>query len=269
MVTCDQTEGTAMTRTHRSWSALLDLFTAWGEADDAAETPPPTDDDLWAAARCAPGGLVPEPGRHRSAHRPAPGVPRRAATHPHRPARCRRRAGARGHHAFIRRSGHNTAALFAGSTMPDAAGVPRWSASVGPGWFDADGHGRPVADTTDCFIGPDGDNPWLVGLPPHPTVRGVSNLVIAVIEEVQTRRDRFRRAADAARAAMWAAFATQYPQLAAAGPPERVDERLRADSDKALAGWLEHHLPDATVVAARVAALAVDEDAADSPREAG
>jgi hypothetical protein len=38
-----------MERTDPRWVQHLDLITAWGEASAAGGTPPPTDDQLWAA----------------------------------------------------------------------------------------------------------------------------------------------------------------------------------------------------------------------------
>ena len=50
-------------------------------------------------------------------------------------------------------------------------------------------------------------------VPEHLTLDQLVDLIVAVIDEVQMRRARLAQAADAAREAMWATFAAQYPEV--------------------------------------------------------
>ena len=131
-----------------------------------------------------------------------------------------------------------------------------WSAAAGPGWFDAPGHHNPSADTSEFIVGPDSDDTWAVTVPERTTMRDLVDLIMAVIDEVETRRARFVQAADAARDAMWATFAQRYPEVTTGDLAPGADFAFVAESDKLLAGWLDDNWPSTRIVPAHIAAMA-------------
>jgi hypothetical protein len=149
------------------WRALLDAFTAWGEASARNGTPLPTDDELRTQARGMAGTRLPE-----QADADLLDELRYAFNTGRQPTRIDLQAVAdalhqRGHHAYVEHTGGNTATLYAGRQVPDRSGDPRWSASAGPGWFEAPGRHKPSADASELSVGPDSDDTWAVTVPEH------------------------------------------------------------------------------------------------------
>jgi len=161
----------------------------------------------------------------------------------------------RGHHAVVEHTGGNTATLYAGRQAPDRYGDLRWSAAAGPGWFEAPDHRHPFADTSELAVGPDSDDTWAVTVPEQPTLDQLVDLIVAVIDEVEARRARFAQAADAAREAMWATFAAQYPEVTTGDLAPEADRAFVTESDKLLAGWLDDNWPATRTVPANIAAM--------------
>jgi len=240
------------------WLQRLDIVTAWGEASARNGTPRPTDEQLWSTARRRQDLNLPKQidadlltelreafntGRH----------PTRIDLHAVADALHTRR-----HHAVVEHTGGNTATLYAGRQVPDRNGDPRWSVAAGPGWFDAPGHRQPVADTSEFHVGPDSDDTWAVAVPENPTTRQIADVIIAVIDHVEAQRSHFAAAADAARDAMWAAFAARYPEVATGDLAPGADHAFVAESSKVLAGWLDDNRPDTHTVPAHVAAVATN-----------
>jgi hypothetical protein len=244
-----------MNRDDPRWLEHLDIITAWGEASAANQTPPPTDEQLWAASRIRRDLNLPE---HIDTEKLA--ELREAFNTGRYPTRIDLQAVAdalhrRGHHAVVEHTGGNTATLYAGRQAPDRYGDPRWSAAAGPGWFEAPSH-RPFVDTSELAVGPDSDDSWAVTVPEHPTLDDLVDLIVAVIDEVQARRARLAHAADAARDAMWATFAAQYPQVTTGDLAPGADAAFVTESDKLLAGWLDDNWPATGTVPAHIAAMA-------------
>ncbi len=238
------------------WLALLDAFTAWGEASARNGTPLPTDDELRTQARGMAGTRLPE-----QADADLLDELRYAFNTGRQPTRIDLQAVAdalhqRGHHAYVEHTGGNTATLYAGRQVPDRSGDPRWSVSAGPGWFEAPGRHKPSADTSELSVGPDSDDTWAVTVPEHTTTHDLVNLIVAVIDEVEARRARFAQAADAARDAMWATFAEQYPEVTTGDLAPGADIAFVAESNKLLAGWLDDNGPGTRTVPAHIAAMA-------------
>jgi hypothetical protein len=244
------------------WLALLDAVTAWGEASARNDTPLPTDDQLRAQARslagtCLPGQL--------DAHLLA--ELRDAFNDGRQPSRIDLQALAdvvreRGYHAHVEHTGGNTATLYAGRQISDRAGDPRWSAAAGPGWFEAPDR-KPFADTSEFAVGPDSDDTWAVRVPEHTTRHDLVNLIVAVIDEVETQRTRFAQAADVARDALWATFAERYPEVTSADVAPGADTAFVTESNKLLAGWLDDNWPGTRTVPAHVTAIAAAEPTTD------
>lgn len=248
------------------WLEHLDIVTAWGEASAANGTPPPTDDQLWAASRIRVDLNLPE-----QIDAELLAQLREAFNTGRNPTRIDLHAVAsalheRGHDAVVEHTGGNTATLYAGRQVPDRYGDPRWSAAAGPGWYEAPGRREPWADTAEFAVGPDGDDTWAVRVPEHPTMDDLVNLVVAVIDEVQARRTRFAQAADAARDAMWSAFAAQYPEVTTGDLAPGADHAFVAESNKLLAGWLDHNWPGAHTIPATLATTPIADTTGD-PRD--
>ncbi len=237
------------------WREHLDIVTAWGEASAGNQTPPPTDEQLWAASRIRADLNLPEQIDTELLEQL-----REAFDNGRKPTRIDLQAVAdalheRGHHAYVEHTGGNTATLYAGRQAPDRHGDPRWSAAAGPGWFDAPGHRNPSADTSEFVVGPDSDDTWAVTVPERTSMRELVDLIVAVIDEVKARRARFVQAADAARDAMWATFAQRYPEVTTGDLAPGADVVFVAESDRLLAGWLDDNWPGTRMVPAHVAAM--------------
>ncbi len=84
-------------------------------------------------------------------------------------------------------------------------------------------------------------------MPEHTATPQITEVIVAVIEEVEARRARFAAAADAAREAMWAAFAARYPEVTIGDVAPGADHAFVAESNKLLAGWLDDNWPDTRV----------------------
>lgn len=121
-----------MQRNDAPWREHLDIITARGEASAANQTPPPTDEQLWAASRL-----------RRDLHLPEQIDPEllaqlRAAFNAGRqPQHIDLAAVAdalrkRGHDAVVEHVGRS-AILYSGRQVPDRHGVPRWAATAGLG----------------------------------------------------------------------------------------------------------------------------------------
>jgi len=243
-----------------NWLEHLDVITVWGEASAINQTPPPTDEQLWAAMRRRQDLNLPE--------RPDPDLLaqlRRAFSAGRWPYRIDLDALAdalreRGHDAGVEQTGGGIATLYAGRLAPDRHRDPRWSAAAGPGWFEAPGFRQPFADPTDFYIGPDGDDAWAVTVSEQWTTDALADLVVAVIEEVEAQRARFEQAADTVRTAMWATFAAHDPQAT----PAAGDAPLAAEFTALLAGWLDDHWPGTRTVPERIAAMAASAHTTDA-----
>jgi hypothetical protein len=144
----------------------------------------------------------------------------------------------RGHDAMVEQTGGNVATLYAGPQALDRRGEARWAAAAGPGWFEGPAQ-EAFADTTELYVGPDGNDTWEVAVPAHASTGQIVTLLVAVIDDVQAQRGRFSQACEAAREAMWTAFAAHYPDLTAGDVPPAADHAFVAESGKLLAGWLE------------------------------
>jgi hypothetical protein len=233
-----------MQRNDAPWREHLDIITAWGEASAANQTPPPTDEQLWAYARVRQDLHLPEQVDAELL------VQLRAAFNAGRqPQRIDLAAVAdalreRGHDAVVEHTGGGVVVLYAGRQVPDRHGDPRWSAAFGPGWYDNRDPHHPVADPADCYIGPDSDNTWALTVPAGWTIDTLVELTTAVIDDVEAGRARFAQAADAARDAMWAAFAAHYPEITTGDVAPGADRAFVTESNKVLAGWLDDNRPD-------------------------
>lgn len=223
------------------WREHLDIVTAWGEASAANGTPLPTDEQLWAAAR-----------RRQDLNLPARidddllEQLRDAFNARRRPTRVDLQAvadtlNAHGLPAQVEHTGGNTATLYAGQQRIGPDGEPRWSVSVGPGWFDAPGRRRPAADTGELHIGPDDDS-WVIGVPEYATTSQIAELIIAVAREADARRARFAATVAAARQAVWKVFAVAFPD-GSTDQLQGLDAPLAAELDRLLTRWLERHWP--------------------------
>lgn len=245
-----------MQRNDAPWWEHLDIITAWGEASAASQTPPPTDEQLWAIARIRQDLHLPEQID------PELLAQARAAFNQGRwPQRINLTAVAnalreRGHDAVVEHTGGGVVVVYAGRQALDRHGDPRWSAALGPGWYDNRDLHHPVADPADCYIGPDGDDTWALPVPANWTIDTLVELTTAVIDEVEAQRARFVQAADAARDAMWAAFATQYPEVDTGDRAPGADRAFVAESNKLLAGWLDDNHPASNQPPAHLAELA-------------
>jgi len=159
---------------------------------------------------------------------------------------------ARGLPARVEHSGGNTATLYAGEQILDAYGDVRWSTSAGPGWFEAPGRREPFADTEEFGVGPHDDS-WGVGVPQYATTQRIADLVVAVTAGADAQLARFTETVAAARAAMWNAFATAYPDANTADLPPGLDDAVAAELRKLLTRWLDRHWPAFHVVPAQLA----------------
>jgi hypothetical protein len=161
----------------------------------------------------------------------------------------------RGHDAMVEQTGGNVATLYAGPQALDRRGEPRWAAAAGPGWFEGPAQ-EVFADTTELYVGPDGDDTWEVAVPAHASTGQIVTLLIAVIDDVQAQRGRFSQACEAAREAMWTAFAAHYPDLTAGDVPPAADHAFVVESGKLLAGWLEDNQTGSRSAPAHIVAAA-------------
>lgn len=254
-----------MNRDDPAWREHLDIITAWGEVSAVNGTPAATDDQLWSISRRREDLNLPE---HID---PELLAQLREAFHTGRfPGRIDLRALAdalrrRGHDAVVEHTGGGVVVLYAGRVAPDRYGDPRWSAAFGPGWYAHRDLHYPVADPADCYVGPDGDGVWALTVPAGWTIDTLAELTAAVIDEVEASRARFARAAEAARDAMWATFAAQYPEITAADVAVEPDRGFVAESDKVLAGWLEDNRPNGPQPSAHLIALAAGTASGDAP----
>ncbi|MGN9912696.1 hypothetical protein ACTMTJ_34690 [Phytohabitans sp. LJ34] len=244
-----------MNRDDAAWLEHLDIITAWGRASAINGSPPATDDELWTISRRRQDLNLPE-------HLDAGLLPRlRDAFNKGRFAgRIDLRALAdalreRGHDAVVERTDGGVV-LYGGRQAPDRDGVPRWSAVVRPGWYQTRDLRHAVADLADCRIGPDGENAWAVTVPHTWTIDPLVQLTIAVIDEVETRRARFARAAQDALDAIWTALAAAHQAFTTSDAAPGADHPFAAESTKLLAGWLADNWPDARTVPAHIAAFA-------------
>jgi hypothetical protein len=245
-----------MRRNDPPWREHLDIITAWGEASAISQTPPPTDNDLWAATRGRQDLHLPD-----QIDTELVAQLREAFNYGRYPNRIDLQAVAdalreRGHHAFIDHAGGGVAVLYAGRHMPDAHGNARWSAAARPGRYQAPGWRDPFADPHDLIVGPDGDDVWELAVPPTVTVAQLVDLIAAVIDHIEAQRARFTRAAQTARDAMWATFAAQYPEISTGNLVPAADEQFIAVSTALMAEWLDMNGPRPHLVPAHIAAMA-------------
>jgi hypothetical protein len=173
----------------------------------------------------------------------------------------------RGHDAVVEHVGTSTI-LYAGRRVPDRYGVPRWAATAGLGAVDASGAATTLG--VDQFaVGPDGEDAWWIGVPEHTTEGQLVDLIVAVIADVEKERARFATAADAARDAMWAAFAAQYPEVTTGDLPPGADRAFVAESDRLLAVWLDDNRPDGQQPPAHLTALVRSSPSGSAPSADG
>jgi hypothetical protein len=237
------------------WLEHLNTMTAWGETSAADHAPPPTDEQLWTLARSQPELSLPEQidlallDELRAAYN--------VGRHP-----CRidlqalaETLQARGYDAVVEHTGGNTATLYAGSQFPDRHGDLRWSAA-GPGWFEHSGHRRPFADTAELTVGPDGDDTWTVTISEGTLWAALTELIVAVIDEVHAQRSRFSQAVEAAQDAMWATFAARYPEVTTGDVAPGADRAFSIEATRLLAGWLDDNRTDQGTIPTHIEALA-------------
>ncbi|GIJ62047.1 hypothetical protein [Virgisporangium aurantiacum] len=256
-----------MQRNDTLWREHLDIITAWGQASVTNQTSPPTDEQLWAASRVRQDLHLPEQvdpellaqlraaftsGRQR----------RRIDLAAVADALC-----ARGHDAVVEHVGQG-AILYAGRWVPDRGGVPRWAATAGPGVVDASGAVTTPLGVEEFAVGPDGDDAWWIGVSEQTTEDQLVDLIGAVIADVKKERARFAAAADAARDAMWAAFAARYPEVTTGDLPPGADRAFVAESDR-LAGWLDDNRPDGQQPPAHLTALVRSAPSGSAPSVVG
>ncbi len=102
-------------------------------------------------------------------------------------------------------------------------------------------------------------------MPAHTTAAVVADLIVAVIDEVDARRARFAEAAQAARHAMWHAFAARYPEVTTGDLAPGADHAFVRECDKVLAGWLDDNWPPARTAPQHLAATDVADRGDDRP----
>jgi hypothetical protein len=242
-----------MDRNDPRWVEHLDIITAWGEASAANDTPPPADEQLWAATRSRTDWHLPEQIDSVLL------ADLRAAFNAGRwPARIDLAAVAaavntRGVTARVLHSSGGTATLYTGEETLDGYGDVRFSASAGPGYFDGPGRTRPFADADEFGIGPH-DTSWGISIPHDATTEDVADLVVAVTREADTQLARFADAVAAARKAMWTALVAAYPDADTADLPSDLDHALVAELRRLLATWLDRYWPALHAVPAHLAA---------------
>jgi hypothetical protein len=231
-----------MQRNDPRWLEHLDIITAWGEASALNRTPPPTDDQLWDAARLRRDLQLPD--------QPDPDLldQLRAAFDAGRgPAPIDLDAvtaavTARGVPAQVLNSSGNTATLYTGSETLDPTGDIRFTTSAGPGWFDGPDDTRPMADRDDFGIGPH-DYSWGVTAPAAATTDQLAELIVAVHAKADVQYRRYLVAVDAARAAIWAAFTAAYPDASTDDLPAEFDKAVVAELAMLLTRWLDQRWP--------------------------
>lgn len=231
-----------MDRNDPRWVEHLDNITAWGEASADNGTPPPTDDQLWAATRL-----------RRDLHLPAQAdtvllADLRAAFDAGRwptsidLAAVAAAVNARGVRARVLHSSGGTATLYTGEETLDGHGDVRFSAAAGPGYFDGPGHTHPLADTDEFAVGPH-EGSWGIRVPHDATTEQVADLIIAVTVEADAQLARFAGAVAAARAAVWTALAAAFPHPPTTDLPADLDDALVAELRRLLAVWLDRFWP--------------------------
>jgi hypothetical protein len=247
-----------MRRSDPLWREHLDIITAWGEASAISQTPPPSDNDLWAATRMRQDLHVPD-----QTDTELVAQLREAFNRGRYPRRIDLQAVAdalreRGHHAFVEHEGGGAAVLYAGRHMANVQGNARWSAAAGPGRYTAPGGREPFADPHDLTVGPHGDDDvWAVVVPPTITAVQLVDLIAAVVDYIEAQRARFARAAQTARGAMWSTFAAQYPEISTGNLVPGADEEFIAVSTALMAEWLDMNGPSPHLVPAHIAAIAI------------
>lgn len=60
--------------------------------------------------------------------------------------------------AYVEQTGGGCATLYAGPTREEEGWGERYAVAVGPGWFDGPGWSNPKCSTSECWIGPDGND---------------------------------------------------------------------------------------------------------------
>ena len=235
------------------WVEHLDIITAWGEASAANQTPPPTDEQLWAATRLRRDLHLPE-----QIDSALLADLREAFNAGRQPTRIDLQAvaaavNARGVRARVLHSSGGTATLYTGEETLDGYGDVRFSASAGPGYFEGPAHTTPAADTDEFGIGPH-DTSWGIRVPHHATTNEVADLIVAVTAEADAQLARFAGAVAAARAAMWTALSAAYPDARTTDLPADLDDAVVAELRRLLATWLDRHWPAFHTVPPHVAA---------------
>jgi hypothetical protein len=230
------------------WMLLLACMAGWGRDHAAQRVAPPTDQHLWATAHAAAPDLLPDA--------PDPDMLRllREAYTGGHDSLIDLQALAdilneRGHQAVIEHTGGGTATLYAGHLAADRHGDPRWSAAVGPGWFNTPGFGAPMADRADFYLGPDADDTWFVTVTATDSLGDIADIITTVIAHVEARRAHFAQAAAAARDAMWATFTSHYPHIRTGDLAPDTDQTFTTASTTVLLAWLDANDPDIRTVA--------------------
>jgi hypothetical protein len=243
-----------------TWRAHLDVVTAMGEASATHQLPLPTDEQLWAVSRA-----IFAPGLPEQVDDDLLGDLRDAFDEGRRPARLDLQVvadaiNARGVSARVLNSGGNTATLYTGQETLDAYGDARFSASAGPGYFEAPGHRSPVADAADFGVGPDDDS-WGIRVPEHATIEQIADLIVAVTAEADAQSARFTATA----AGMWTVMSDAYPDADTPDQPPGLDDTVAAGLRVLLAQWLDQHWWAFHDVPSHLAAMAARTDTDDGP----
>ena len=231
-----------MQRNDPRWLEHLDIITAWGEASAMNDTAPPTDEQLWAAALMRRDLRLPEriDAELLAQLREAFDVGRGPT--PIDLDAVAAAVTARGVITRVLHSSGGTATLYTGEQIVDPAGDVRFTTSAGPGWFDGPGYTRPLAARDEFGVGPHDDS-WGVTVPADATVEQIAELIVAVHAHAAAQYARFTAAVAAARAAVWTAWATAYPDASTDELPDGFDNAVVADLGTLLARWLDQRWP--------------------------
>jgi hypothetical protein len=224
------------------WLQHLDIITAWGEASAINRTPPPTDDQLWDAARLRRDLQLPEHADPDLLTQLRAAFDAGRGPTPIDLDAVAAAVTARGVPAQILNSTGSTATLYTGPQTLDPSGDIRFTTSAGPGRFDGPDDTRPMADRDACRIGPH-DGSWDVTASEDATTDQLAELIVAVHAHADEQYTRYLAAVAAARAAIWTAFATAYPDASTSDLPDEFDTTVVAELAMLLTRWLDQRWP--------------------------
>ena len=232
-----------MQPTDPRWLEHLDILTAWGEASARNGSPPPTDEQLWAATRMRQDLQLPQQtDRVLLAQLREAFDAGRGPTPPIDLDAVASAVIARGVPARVLHSSGGTATLYTGDQIVDPRGDVRFTTSVGPGWFDGSGYTRPLADRNELGVGPHDDS-WGITVPANATIEQIAELIVAVHTEADAQYARFTAAVATSRTAIWSTWAAAYPDASTDDLPDDLDTIVVSDLAALLARWLDQRWP--------------------------